>query len=142
MLLVEQHVRQALGIADRAYVMQHGHIVMDGTVDEIRGRIDEVEATYLPGVENADGRGRFVITAVLFGLAVLSVLSTCLALFTPRRPPVLGWLGWVIGLLPCEVPGRGLVVNAMLLVLISVFGALDSALGIAAIVLVRGGDAR
>jgi branched-chain amino acid transport system ATP-binding protein len=48
-LLVEQHVRQALGIADRVYVMQRGHIVMDGTVAEMRGRIDELEATYLPG---------------------------------------------------------------------------------------------
>ena len=71
-----------------------------------------------------------------FVLAVVSALSTCLAVFTPRRPPVLGWLGWVIGLLPCEVPCAALVVNAVLLVLFSVFGALDSALGIAAIVLV------
>ena len=46
-LLVEQHVRQALGIADRVYVMQRGRIVISGTVDEVRGRIDEVEATYL-----------------------------------------------------------------------------------------------
>ncbi len=48
-LLVEQHVRQALRIADRVYVMQRGHIVMTGTVEEVRGRIDEVEATYLSG---------------------------------------------------------------------------------------------
>jgi branched-chain amino acid transport system ATP-binding protein len=55
-LLVEQHVRQALAIADRAYVMQRGHIVMQGTVDEMRGRIDEVEATYLPGGDpSSDG---------------------------------------------------------------------------------------
>ena len=46
-LLVEQHVRQALAIADRVYVMQRGHIVISGTVDEVRGRLDEVEATYL-----------------------------------------------------------------------------------------------
>ena len=46
-LLVEQHVRQALGIADRVYVMQRGRIVMSGAVDEVRGRIDEIEATYL-----------------------------------------------------------------------------------------------
>ena len=52
MLLVEQHVRQALGIADRVYVMQRGHIVMGGTVDEVHGRIDEVEATYLPGAKS------------------------------------------------------------------------------------------
>ncbi len=54
-LLVEQHVRLALGIADRVYVMQRGHIVMDGTVDEMRGRIDEVESTYLPGAKSPKG---------------------------------------------------------------------------------------
>jgi branched-chain amino acid transport system ATP-binding protein len=46
-LLVEQHVRQALRIADRVYVMQRGQIVITGTVDEVRGRLDEIEATYL-----------------------------------------------------------------------------------------------
>jgi branched-chain amino acid transport system ATP-binding protein len=46
-VLVEQHVRQALEIADRVYLMQRGRIVMSGTADEVRGRIDEVEATYL-----------------------------------------------------------------------------------------------
>ncbi|HEY7105765.1 MAG TPA: ABC transporter ATP-binding protein [Acidimicrobiia bacterium] len=46
-LLVEQHVRQALNIADRVYVMQRGRIAMSGTADEVSGRIDEVEATYL-----------------------------------------------------------------------------------------------
>jgi branched-chain amino acid transport system ATP-binding protein len=54
-LLVEQHVRQALSIADRVYVMQRGRIVMNGTVDEMRGRIDEVESTYLPGAESSKG---------------------------------------------------------------------------------------
>jgi branched-chain amino acid transport system ATP-binding protein len=48
-LLVEQHVRQALGIADRVYVMQRGHIVISGAVDDVRGRLDEIEATYLSG---------------------------------------------------------------------------------------------
>jgi branched-chain amino acid transport system ATP-binding protein len=48
-LLVEQHVRQALHIADRVYVMQRGRIVMSGTGDEVHGRIDEIEATYLSG---------------------------------------------------------------------------------------------
>jgi branched-chain amino acid transport system ATP-binding protein len=46
-LMVEQHVPQALNLADRVYVMQRGRIVMSGTADEVRGRIDEVEATYL-----------------------------------------------------------------------------------------------
>ena len=48
-LLVEQHVRQALHVADRVYVMQRGRIVMSGTGDEVHGRIDEIEATYLSG---------------------------------------------------------------------------------------------
>ena len=55
-LLVEQHVRLALGIADRVYVMQRGHIVMDGTVDEVRGHIDEVESTYLPAADGTQGQ--------------------------------------------------------------------------------------
>jgi branched-chain amino acid transport system ATP-binding protein len=46
-LLVEQHVRQALKIADRVYVMQRGRIVMSGTGAEVHDRIDEIEATYL-----------------------------------------------------------------------------------------------
>ena len=46
-LLVEQHVRQALNIADRVYVMQRGRIVMSGSAEDVRGRLDEVEATYL-----------------------------------------------------------------------------------------------
>jgi branched-chain amino acid transport system ATP-binding protein len=46
-LMVEQHVRQALNIADRVYVMQRGRIVISGTSEEVGGRIDEVEATYL-----------------------------------------------------------------------------------------------
>jgi hypothetical protein len=32
--------------------MQRSHIVMDGTVDDVRGRIDEVESTYLLGAES------------------------------------------------------------------------------------------
>jgi branched-chain amino acid transport system ATP-binding protein len=46
-LLVEQHVRQALAVADRVYVMQRGQIVISGTVADVRGRLDEIEATYL-----------------------------------------------------------------------------------------------
>jgi branched-chain amino acid transport system ATP-binding protein len=46
-LLVEQHVRQALHIADRVYLMQRGRIVMSGSAEDVGGRIDEVEATYL-----------------------------------------------------------------------------------------------
>jgi acetyl esterase/lipase len=77
-----------------------------------------------------------VVTVVFFVLAVLSALSTCLAVFTPRRPLVLGWLGWVIGLVPCEVPLAALVVDLVLLGLFAVLGAPDSALGVITIVLI------
>jgi branched-chain amino acid transport system ATP-binding protein len=46
-LLVEQHVRHALAIADRVYVMQRGRIRISGTASDIRGRLHEIEATYL-----------------------------------------------------------------------------------------------
>jgi branched-chain amino acid transport system ATP-binding protein len=56
-LLVEQHVRQALNIADRVYVMQRGRIVMSGTGAEVHGRIDEIEATYLSGARDEPTEG-------------------------------------------------------------------------------------
>jgi branched-chain amino acid transport system ATP-binding protein len=46
-LLVEQHVRQALAVADRVYVIERGSITMSGPVSEMAGRIDEIEAAYL-----------------------------------------------------------------------------------------------
>jgi branched-chain amino acid transport system ATP-binding protein len=52
-LLVEQHVRQALEVADRVCVMQRGRIAISGAVDDVRGRLDEIEATYLAGTPTA-----------------------------------------------------------------------------------------
>jgi branched-chain amino acid transport system ATP-binding protein len=46
-LLVEQHARQALALADRAYVLRRGQIELEGDADDLLGRIDEIEATYL-----------------------------------------------------------------------------------------------
>ena len=46
-LLVEQHVRAALAVADRAYVMRRGTIVMTGTAAEVGARLEEVESSYL-----------------------------------------------------------------------------------------------
>jgi branched-chain amino acid transport system ATP-binding protein len=46
-LLVEQHVRQALEVADRVYVMQRGRIVLSGASTDIRGQLSEIEAAYL-----------------------------------------------------------------------------------------------
>ena len=48
-LLVEQHVRQALKIADRVYLMERGRIVLSGTSDEVVGQLDKIEAAYLTG---------------------------------------------------------------------------------------------
>jgi branched-chain amino acid transport system ATP-binding protein len=45
-LLVEQDARSALAIADRVYVMEHGHIVRSGTSAEIAGD-DSVRQAYL-----------------------------------------------------------------------------------------------
>lgn len=49
-LLVEQHVRQALTVADRVYVMQRGSVVLSGTAEEVAKDIEQVERAYLSGV--------------------------------------------------------------------------------------------
>jgi branched-chain amino acid transport system ATP-binding protein len=54
-LLVEQHVKRALAIADRVMVMQRGHIVLMGTPDEIGGQLADLESAYL--AEAAPGAG-------------------------------------------------------------------------------------
>jgi len=46
-LLVEQQVRNALSVADRAYVLQHGRVVLSGAAEDLRARESEIEAVYL-----------------------------------------------------------------------------------------------
>ena len=46
-LLVEQHVRQALRVADRVVVMDRGRISISGPVDEVRDQIEAIESAYL-----------------------------------------------------------------------------------------------
>ncbi|MFI7667583.1 ABC transporter ATP-binding protein [Nocardia sp. NPDC049526] len=46
-LLVEQQIRNALAVADRAYVLRRGRVVLQGPAAELRGRIGEIEASYL-----------------------------------------------------------------------------------------------
>jgi branched-chain amino acid transport system ATP-binding protein len=53
-LLVEQHVRQALAVADRVYVMRRGRIVMSGPAGEIRGQLQHIEAAYLHTATDSD----------------------------------------------------------------------------------------
>ena len=47
-LLVEQNARMALSIADRAYVLEGGHIVLSGTGKEL-SESDEIKKAYLGG---------------------------------------------------------------------------------------------
>ncbi|HTE62338.1 MAG TPA: ABC transporter ATP-binding protein [Solirubrobacteraceae bacterium] len=46
-LLVEQHVDQALKQADRVYVMERGLVVLKGPKSEVADRVHEIEASYL-----------------------------------------------------------------------------------------------
>lgn len=46
-LLVEQHVRRALDVADRGYVLQRGRMVLSAPAADLRGRMAEIEASYL-----------------------------------------------------------------------------------------------
>lgn len=46
-LLVEQHAKIALSLADRAYVIGRGRIEAEGTTAELLDRWDEIEASYL-----------------------------------------------------------------------------------------------
>jgi branched-chain amino acid transport system ATP-binding protein len=50
-LLVEQHARQALEIAARAYVLLRGAIELEGTGAELLERLPEIERTYLGGLD-------------------------------------------------------------------------------------------
>lgn len=47
-LLVEQNASKALAVADRAYVLETGHITLSGTGEELR-RSDAVKKAYLGG---------------------------------------------------------------------------------------------
>jgi branched-chain amino acid transport system ATP-binding protein len=53
-LLVEQHVRQALEVADRVYVMRRGRIALSGTPEEIGKQMSEIEAAYLTAVDEPE----------------------------------------------------------------------------------------
>ena len=50
-LLVEQRARDALRVADRAYVISNGQVAVSGSASELAGRIEEIESTYLASSE-------------------------------------------------------------------------------------------
>ena len=56
-LLVEQHVRHALDVADRAYVLSGGMVALEGASAALRLRIEEIERTYLAAAELVDAEG-------------------------------------------------------------------------------------
>jgi branched-chain amino acid transport system ATP-binding protein len=53
-LLVEQHVRLALEVADRAYVLSHGNLTMEGDAKYLAANRSLLESSYLGGAELED----------------------------------------------------------------------------------------
>ncbi|WP_124711470.1 ABC transporter ATP-binding protein [Gordonia insulae] len=56
-ILVEQHIDLALGIADSAIVLHHGRVALRGSARELRERRDTVEAAYFGRLGEPDNVG-------------------------------------------------------------------------------------
>ncbi|MCU1454705.1 MAG: putative amino acid transporter ATP-binding protein [Acidimicrobiales bacterium] len=46
-LLIEQHIELALGAADRAYVLNHGRIALEGSAESLKNERALIESSYL-----------------------------------------------------------------------------------------------
>ena len=74
--------------------------------------------------------------AVIFlVLSVLTALSTYFAVATPRRPAWFGFLAFIVGLVPNELPFASMGWSVVLVVVFRLLGTFDTALGIIALVL-------
>jgi branched-chain amino acid transport system ATP-binding protein len=57
-VLVEQQLRHALGVADRGIVLRRGLVAMSGTSEELRQRIGEIEDSYLATLDTDEEEGK------------------------------------------------------------------------------------
>jgi branched-chain amino acid transport system ATP-binding protein len=55
-LLVEPHPQGALGIADRAYVLAHGDLVLEGDARYVSDNMEKVEESYLGKLDEPASR--------------------------------------------------------------------------------------
>jgi branched-chain amino acid transport system ATP-binding protein len=46
-LMVEQYAQLAMEIADRAYVLAHGQLVLEGAASDLANNMDLIEASYM-----------------------------------------------------------------------------------------------
>jgi branched-chain amino acid transport system ATP-binding protein len=60
-LLVEQHVHMALGLADRAYVLSHGELSIAGSVEHLQAHPEIIEASYLGRLTTAGAEAPDII---------------------------------------------------------------------------------
>jgi len=56
-ILVEQHVGLALDVADRAMVLVHGEVTLEGTATDLRAHSSALDAAYLKGAVSAPTPG-------------------------------------------------------------------------------------
>jgi branched-chain amino acid transport system ATP-binding protein len=52
-LLVEQHVEQAMRVADYVYLMDRGKVSLKGEKEDVAGRVHEIEAAYLASAKES-----------------------------------------------------------------------------------------